>query len=262
MPRTLQLISGYNTAGGAGVSTVVNSPGDTFAVAAGQTEGPIKLQQLWVTGATGDFVRVTSPRMHDIAQGIRLSVGATKGRPLLPWGADQPLYPADAPKVELDATGAGTAGVLALYEYDDLPGSQQNLATWADVQPRIEQLAGVEVDVVSGAIGAWGAGVGLNGTFDTLKANRQYAWLGYTVNVACSGVSVTGPNTSNYRIGGPGDPDPLYTHDVWKKASVETGRPFIPIIDANNRATTLVQAVDIAAATAVHVTLTLALLKQ
>jgi hypothetical protein len=262
MPRALQLVAGFATAAGAGINTVTAAPGDSFTVAAGTQEGAINLEQVWTAGAVTDYFRIYSPRMHDNTQGIRMQVGATKYRPMLPWDADQPMYPADTPTVQLDATGAGTGGILVMYEYLDLPGANPRLATWADVNPRIEQIMGCEVDVVSGAIGAYGNGVALNGTFDNFKANRDYAWLGYSTNVGCLGVAVVGPDTSNYRIGGPGDPDPILTRDVFKRVSEDTGRAFIPIIAANNRASSFVQAVDVAAATAVKVTLVLALLKQ
>lgn len=262
MPRALQLIAGFFTAAGAGTNTVTPAPGDSFVVAAGTQEGAINLEQIWAAGATTDFVKIYSPRMHDNTQGMRFMVGTTKYRPLLPWDVDQPLYPADTPTVQIDATGAGSGGILAMYEYLDLPGANPRLGTWEDINPRIEQIMGCEVDVTSGAIGAYGNGVALNGTFDNFKANRDYAWLGYTVNVGCLGVAVTGPDTSNYRIGGPGDPDPVITREVFKRAAQDTGRAFIPIINANNRASSFVQAVDVAAATAVKVTLNLALLKQ
>jgi hypothetical protein len=262
MPRAIQMIAGFFTAGGAGVNTVTPAPGDSFTVAAGTQEGAINLEQIYAAGATTDFVRIYSPRMHDNVQGTRLQVGTQKYRPLLPYGADQPLYPADTPTVQIDATGAGTGGILAMYEYLDLPGANPRLATWADIQPRVEQVSGVEVDVVSGAIGAYGNGVAMNANFDNFKANRDYALLGYTVNAGCLGIGIFGPDTSNYRIGGPGDPDPALTHEVFVRTSVDTGRAFIPVIAANNRGSTLVQAVDVAAATAVHVSLILALLKQ
>jgi hypothetical protein len=263
MPRALQLIAGTVNAAGAGFNTVTASPGDSFTVAAGTNEGNISLEQIWAAGAVTDMVRVYSPRMHDNVQGIRVQVGTTKYRPLLPWDADQPLYPADTPTVQTDATGAGQTGVLLMYEYMDLPGANQRLATWEDINPRIEQLSYVEVDVTSSAtVGTYGAGVAINANNDNFKANRDYAWLGYTVNAGCLGIGVIGPDTSNYRIGGAGDPDPILTKDLWRRAAMETGRAFIPIIAANNKGATLVQAVDVAASTAVHVTLALALLKQ
>lgn len=263
MPRALQLIAGTVNAAGAGFNTVTAAPGDSFTVASGVSEGAIQLEQLWGAGAVTDILRVFSPRMHDNTQGIRVQVGTTKYRTLLPWDADQPLYPADTPTFQTDATGAGQTGLLALYEYMDLPGANPRLATWDDVNPRIEQLSYVEVDVTASAtVGTWGAGVAINANFDNFKANRDYAWLGYTVNAGCLGIGVTGPDTSNYRIGGAGDPDPIYTREIWKRASMDSGRAFIPIIAANNKGGTLVQAVDVAASTAVHVSLCLGLLKQ
>lgn len=263
MPRTLQLIAGYVNAAGAGFNTVTAAPGDSFTVAAGTNEGAINLEQLWGAGAVCDMLRVYSPRMHDNVQGIRVQVGTTKYRPLLPWDADQPLYPADTPTFQTDATGAGATGLLALYEYLDLPGGNQRLATWDDINPRVEQLSYVEVDATGNATaGQWGTGVAINANNDNFKANRDYAVMGYTVNAACLGVSIVGPDTSNYRIGGAGDPDPVFTKDLFRRAAMETGRPFIPIIAANNKGGTLVQIVDTAASTAVHVSLALALLKQ
>lgn len=262
MPRVLQLIAGTVNAGGAGENTVTAAPGDSFTVAAGVQEGNIYLQQLYAAGAVTDYVKVFSPRMHDNTQGIRMQAGSTKGLPLLRWGQDQPLYPADTPTFRTDATGAGQTGLMAFYEYLDLPGGNQVLATWDDVRPRIDQISGTQVNVNSGAaIGSWGTGVALNANFDNFKANRLYALLGYTVNVQCMGISIVGPDTSNYRLGGPGEVTHVFTYDHFVHMSEKTGRPCIPIINANNRGSTLVQAIDIAANTAVNVSLNLALLK-
>jgi hypothetical protein len=263
MPRTLQLITGTVNAGGAGYNTVTASPGSSFTVAAGVSEGAINLEQVWVKGVTTDQTRIFSPRMHDNNVGIQLQAGTTLLRRLLPWDVDQPLYPADTPTVQTHATGAGQSGIGVIYEYLDLPGAAPRLATWDDVNSRIEQVYAQQVAVTSAAaIGSYGANVALNAATDNFKANRDYALLGYTVNAACLAIAITGPDTSNYPIGGPGDPDPIATFEFFKRASVDTGRPFIPIIAANNRASTFVAAVDTAASTAVNVSLTLALLKQ
>lgn len=263
MPRTLQLITGTVNAGGAGYNTVTASPGSSFTVAAGVTEGAINLEQVWTKGATTDQTRIFSPRMHDNNVGIQLQAGTTQNRRLLPWSVDQPLYPADTPTVQTHATAAGQSGIGVIYEYLDLPGANPRLATWDDIDPRVEQVYAQQVAVTSSAtIGSYGANVALNAATDNFKANRDYALLGYTVSAACLAVSITGPDTSNYPIGGPGDPDPIWTMEFFKRASIETGRAFIPIIAANNRASTFVAAVDTAASTAVNVSLTLALLKQ
>ena len=72
---------------------------------------------------------------------------------------------------------------------------------------------------------------------------------------------MTGIDTGQQKIGGPGDPDPILTSRQFVRLSQETGRPYVPIINANNAGSTFVQAVDVAAATATHVTLQLLRLK-
>lgn len=263
MGRALQMITGTVNAGGAGYNTVTVTPGSSFTVAAAVSEGAINLEQIWVKGTTTDQAQIFSPRMHDNNVGIRVQAGTTALRRLLPWDADQPLYPADTPTVQTHATGAAQSGIGVLYEYMDLPGTNPRLATWDDINPRIEQIYGQQVAVTSSAtIGSFGVGVALNAATDNFRANRDYALLGYTVSAACLAVAILGPDTGNYNVGGPGDPDVAFTYDWFKRASMDTGRPFIPIIAANNRAATTVMAVDTAASTAVNVSLTLALLKQ
>lgn len=261
MGKALQTIAGFYTAGGAGTGIATAATGDSFTVPSGEQSGKVYLENVFAAGASTDFVRVRSNRLHDVAQGIRLSVGATKYRPLMAYGMGETLQPADVPIVEIDETGAATGGILLYYGYDDLGGINPRLSDWPSVQARADHLMGCEVDVTSGAIGQWGVGVALNGTFNNFSANTDYALLGYSVSVGCLGIAVTGIDTGQQKIGGPGDPDPILTSRQFVRLSQETGRPYIPIINANNAGSTFVQAVDVAAATATHVTLQLLRLK-
>lgn len=258
MPRALSTISGFFTAAGAGTSVVTPAPGDTFTVPSFDISNKARLNQVYANGTTVDFVRVRSPRMHDPNQGLRLWVGTTLNTELLPWEANEVLYPSDTPTVEIDATGAASNTILATYDFDDLPGVNPRLAMPADISSRIQHLSGVEVDATSGAIGAWGNGAALNSVFDNFEAGEDYALLGYTVSVAVSGVRINGQDTGGMGIGGPGIPDPLRTSRYFLNMSEMTGRPCIPIIAANNKQSTLLQVVDKAAATATKVTLILA----
>lgn len=258
MPNAIQTIAGFNTAAGAGTAVVTPAPGDVITVPNFSLPAKAYIEKVAASGATVDFIRFRSPRMHDANQGLRVRVGATLRRDLLPVGLQEVVYPADTPTVEIDATGAGSNGVLFSYGFDDLTGASPRLATWEQVQPRIIHTMGCEVTVTSGAIGAWGNGAALNSGFDNFEAGADYALLGYVCDTACLGVAVTGRDTNNLKIGGPGSTDPVETRNyfvIWDRTVTQAR---IPIIAANNRGSTILQNVDIAAATVAHVTLFLA----
>ena len=258
MPRAIQTVSGFFTAGAAGTNVATATPGDTFNVPSFDINNRGRLLQAYASGATTDFVRVRSPRMHDANQGLRLRVGNVLAAELLPWWVSEVIYPSDTPIVEIDATGAGTGAVLLHYEFDDLPGAAPRLANLSDIQSRVVHLMGCEVDVTSGAIGAYGNGVAINANFDNFEAGADYAWLGYTLTTGTHAIALVGKDTGNLKIGGPGNLDPRWTSDYFVYMSEQTGRACIPIIAANNKSSTLLQNVDITLNLATKVTLILA----
>ncbi len=262
MPRALQAISGFFTAGGAGTGVATPMGGDTFTVPSITPGTPARLAQLWATGASTDFVRVRSPRMHDANQGIRVRVGLTVPEPLLPWSVDQPIFPLDTPIVEIDETAAATGAITLLYDYDDLPGVNPRLATWEEIDPRILNVMGCEVALGAiGAIGAYSAGNAINSTFDNFEAGYDYALLGYTTAATRLTIAVAGPDTSFLKIGGPGLSDARLTTEWFQRMARLTGRACIPVIAANNKGATNVFQTDNAASAATTVTLILAQLK-
>ena len=258
MPNAVQTLAGFATAAGAGTLTVTPSPPDILAVPSFNVSSKGYIEKVAVSGTTVDFARIRSPRMHDANQGLRLQVGGTLRRDLLPVSLQEQVYPADTPIIELDATGAATNGILFSYAFDDLPGAQPVLQTWEAVAPRIIHTMGCQVTATSGAIGTWGAAAALNSTFDNFEAGAWYALLGYTCGTACLGMRVTGKDTGNLGIGGPGSTDPLETRNyfvIWDRTVTQ---PRIPLIQANNKASTFIQTVDVAAATVSAFTLYLA----
>lgn len=259
MPRALQLVSGFFTAAGAGTNVATASPGDTFTVPSFDMNNPAFLDNVWASNTADDFVRVRSARMHDANQGLRLMVAGFGRQPLLPWGMNQRLYPVDTPTVEIDATGAGSDAISALYSYSDLPGINPRLANWADIQSRIIEVSGVDVLVsAAAAIGSYSPGVAINATFDNFEAGSDYALLGYTTSSPTLSVAVIGQDTGNLKVGGPGFQAAYLTQDWFVHLSEKTGRPCIPIIAANNKGSTLVSQVDNTAHAAQHVTLIMA----
>lgn len=257
MPRAIQTVAGYYTGAAAGTGVATPAAGDTFNIA-NFTSGSCRLAHVSASGASTDWVRMRSPRMHDPQQSIKAWVGGTPEMLLIPEDSNQTMYTGDTPTVEIDVTAAASGGILVTYEYDDLPGSQPRLDTWDAVQPRIQNLYYAETDVAGGAIGAWSAGQALNSVYDDFKAGVDYAVLGYISSAACLGVRLMGPDTGGLGIGGPGTNNARFTRNYFIEQSQETGRPWIPIIAANNKAGTLAQNVDSAANTASKVVWVLA----
>lgn len=259
MPRVLRSAAGFFTAGGAGtnVATLVAGGTGTIAIDA-FSSGNAYLEQLWAAGATTDFIRFRSPRMHDANQGLRLFVGATQRTNLIPWGLDAQVYSSDVPTLEIDATGAGSGIAVVTYGYDDLDTGAPKLANWSDVQSRIVDVMANSFTVTAGAIGAWGAGVALNNATDNLKADFSYAVLGYTCSAAVGAFALNGADTGNFDIAFPGDPDTRETRNYFINLANQSGRASIPVIQANNRAGTIVKSTDAAAATVSTVSLIMA----
>lgn len=257
MPRCLKTVPGFVTAAGAGTNAVAVSPGavGTFTLDS-FSNGKCYLESVWAAGSVTDFIRVRSGRLHDAQQGIRMWVGSIQRANLLPWPSQQLLYSVDNLTVEADATGAGTSAVALTYGFDDLGGTGQTIARWEEISPRIVEIMGQEVDVTSSAtIGTYGAGVALNAFVDNWKAGDQYALLGYTCSVATACIAINGTNTSAQDIGFPGDTDTRETRDYFKRMAWETQRACIPIIDANNKGSTILKSMDVAASTATKVSL-------
>jgi hypothetical protein len=256
MGRILKSVAGFFTAAGAGINVATPSPGGagSFAIDA-FSSGKAYLEDIWANGATCDFIRFRSPRMHDVNQGLRLNTAGVQRAQLLPYEPDVQVYSSDTPTVEVDATGAGTQAVVVTYGYDDLSAGA-NLAHWSDIQNRIIDVAGLEVDVASSAtIGTYGAAVGIDAFGGNLKADYEYAILGYICTVAITAACLTGVDTGNFDIAMPGNTDQRWTNNYFVRLSEVGGRPSIPIIAANNRAGTTLKAVDVAASTAAKFTL-------
>jgi hypothetical protein len=261
MPQAFFVTSGFFTAGGAGNAPATSSPGDTFQVPSFNVNSPAYLENMWVQGASTDWISVKSPKMHDNNQGIRLRTGGTQQRFLLQQGMEQPLYPVDTPTVTIDETAAASGAITLMYRFTDLPGIQPRLDTWTNIQPRIKQISGVDVALgACPAIGSYSAGNAINSTFDNFQAGVDYALIGYLASSAGLTLAVQGIDTGNVKVGGPLSVDPLVTAGFFADLSTDSGFPTIPIIAANNKGSTNVYQVANSALAAQTVTLILAML--
>lgn len=261
MGKALKLVSGFATNPGAVVTPLTVSPGDSFTVQDFDPPAKAYLGAMWAENATGGVVSIHSPKMHDNVQGIRLQIPAADEVQLLPQLADQPLFPNDPLTVAMSGGGAETDCLSYITYYDDLPGIDAQLETWPAIQGQIEHLMGLEVDVSSGATaGNYGGTRALNADFPQLKADRRYALLGYTCASKVCSIGITGADTGNTRLGGPGSTHSDVTGSWFVDLSNALGKPCIPIIKANNAPGTNLDLLSTDTATAHHVSLILALL--
>lgn len=259
MGKVIEIVTGRVTNPGATLTALTANTGNSFTVRAFDSGSAAWLHALWGQQATAGVIRVRSPKMHDAVQNLRYQNGAAVIRNLLPEPAQTRLYPTDVLTFEQSGGGAEVdSAALELY-YDDLPGGDQKLALWEQVQPKIVNLLTVEVAVTGPTTsGDWSAGNALNASFDLLKADTLYALLGYTVDTASLAVGISGPDTSNYRLGGPGPTEPLEMRDWFIRQAMRRGKPYIPIINSNNRGGTLVSVAKVGAGGTINVDLSLA----
>lgn len=260
MGLAMQLLTGRVTNPGAALTAATMDTGDSNTVRSFPFgTSPAYIDNLWAFGATAGAIRVRSPRLHDVSQGVRLRYSASNPAPLLPDYARQLLLPQDVLIMEQSGGGAEVDMFTALAIYEDLPGVQAQLSTWDQISPRVKNLAGVECNLTTSATaGQYGGGQALNANFDTLKRNVSYAVLGYTLDTPCCTLGIQGPDLGNLRVGGPGSTRHELTSGWFCDLSVREGKPMIPVINSANIANTIVDVATPATAAAINVTFMLA----
>src|SRR5579864_1355796 len=126
MGRALEVIAGFATNPGATLTTVTTSGGGSNVIRGTDTSKGTWLLSTWAFDATAGELRITSPRLHDQAQGIRNRVTAALVAPLAPGhtnaGFAQRLYAQDNLTVQISGGGAELDLAALLVAYDNLDG--------------------------------------------------------------------------------------------------------------------------------------------
>lgn len=232
----------HNTATTAiGLTAATVATGDAVQVRSFKDGSYAYLENVYLQGASAPRrVRLISPRLHDNVTGVSWQALESPTEFLLPPEVMQPLYSVDTITVQADAAGSSDTVAALLNYYTDAPGLNADLRTWAQVRPRILGIKPVEVDCTASAtIGQWTDTV-LTSTENQLKANYEYAVLGFIGSAAFCAVGIKGPATSNLRVCAPGASPSLKLTDYFVYLSELTGRPHIPVIQANDRAATFI----------------------
>lgn len=213
--------------------------------------------------AAANAGRIRSPYLHDDVQGIRSRYLAADPSGLTGFYTSQALRAQDT--IIVESTGTGTAAQQVYWQlvyYSDLSGGPSTYIGPAELDARFLEDTATEVPTTSSATaGQWGSALLSTGT-GVLKANAQYAILGYELDVACAAVGLYGPDTGNFRAGGPGVVTRQFSRNWFVDLSEETGLPCIPVFNAQNATGTQVQVVHYTASTAVNVNWIMARLKS
>lgn len=245
----LDTITATTTAIGSTLAAATAATGDSFQIRnTANPAVPAWLLQAHADLQTTGSIRVRSPKMHDNVDAIRVPVQAGDLSPQIPWGVPQPVWGQDVLTVE--HAGSGTAGdiessVFTVF-YPDLPGSDAKLFTWDQIKARQpKNIIGVRLTITLGSTAGYNGSKALNADVDLLKANTFYAVLGIVTDVEAAAVCLKGPDTGNYRVNVPGEPQLVQHTSYWfKRLALGYGLPLVPVIHSANKGATFVDCVN------------------
>lgn len=254
----LNVITGRATNPAALTALTLNT-GDSATVKSFPFGSKAEIIAAWAQAATPGIIRIRSPRLHDVNQGIRLRTTLAGARNLMGQGLSQDLVPQDSLTFEGQGGAAETDVFSFLVYYHDLPGINAHLISPQEVDARVVNVAGMEIAVTSSAtVGQYGTAAALNATFDNWKRNVDYAIIGVLSDAAGATVGLTGPDTGQTRIGLPMTTEPLVGYNWFRQLSEENALPLVPVVNAANIAATFIDTATATASVAANVTLVVA----
>lgn len=258
MGRALELVTAFND-GDTAFADSTPFPGNSLTVRSTAMEAQIQLLEIWSFGEGIHSLRLRSPRLHDNVDGFRVdALPAGAQGPFGPRGISQKLISQDQLQLQmLDATDVVHGAFLVYYE--DLPGIDSNLITAGELRARVRHILTVHNTLTVTADEAYTGEETLIADADLLKANVNYAILGYTVSAAKTAVRYRGSDIGNLGVGGPGYLlSPEMTNDWFVKLSELYQLPTIPVFNAANKAAVLIDCAAVTGATDVTVSTVLA----
>ena len=198
-------------------------------------------------------IAVFSPRFGDNQFGTRFqhmfnpttAAPAGPSQLLMPRELDIPIFPSDALSISVNApAGAGNANVTLQAYYTSVPGAGQRLANWEEVQGiGWVRVLGIEVSVTPGATGQAGTAVAINANDARLRANLDYAILGYQTDTSGLIFRLRGPDTSGFNIPLPTSFDAFHTANWFILSDLLRQYPHVPVVNSNNAGSTLLDGI-------------------
>ena len=239
----IEIIGGSVTAPGATETILTAFSGNSFTVRAGKEGSKILLCNFWSDVQGSGIFKVRSPLLHDNVQGIRFRTIISQPFRMLSLYSPQKINAQDTliPSLSGSATaGDMEIGIFLIY-YEDLPGAVANLKKWSEIKDKIINIVTLDTTLALLTTGGWSGAEAINADFDLLKANTDYAILGYIVNKECAAIRIYGTDTAGLGIGGPGCEDhPEITANWFVDISNSLDILFIPIINSANKSNTYI----------------------
>lgn len=243
MGKAIELITVQATAPATGAAFTAVT-GNSLTIR--DTQRPVWLGPVWQSRQVAGFLRLTSPLLHDAVVGIQMQ--APIGQTVTLMQDLQRLYAQDS--IVAFGTGSATAGDIEqasmLFIYEDLPGVDAYLIDMAELDRRGEDIYGFPNTISTGTAGGYSGQESVVAEADQLKANTDYAIIGYDLTVACASVRYVSSDWGNIGVGGPGPVGAtvgaLETRRWFQELSKFWKMPLIPVFNASNKALTLVDA--------------------
>lgn len=239
MNRNIELLVATATAAASGGSAAAAVSGDSLVVKNGKAA---RILTSWADLQAAGFVQIVRPSGHDTTRDYRARITATDIGLLQPMGVPLEVAPQETLGITIGEAGVAgdVASVVMLMEYDGLAGVNQRLIDWNEFTRRVEKIVTIDATLALAVGPAFAASEELiTAESDLLKANRDYAVIGYRVSTECAAVYIKGQDTGNVRVGGPGnDLNADLTSQWFAVLSRAFDRPMIPVINSGNKGNT------------------------
>ena len=247
MGQAMEVVAGFVTAPGATLTALTMAAGSSLTIRNARLDSRVFLLNAWADWQTAGVFQLRSPKLHDNVRGLRFRGFASEVKPLMPKRSRQPLVPQDTLVGEL--SGSATAGDIEtgafMVWYEDLPGAEGRYVSAQEVWDRGVEVATIENLLALGTAGGFSGEEAINAEQDLLKANTDYALIGYLVDAEAALIRWRGADTANLGIGGPGDElGRDYTASWFLDLSKAWDLPLVPVFNSANKGGILIDGVQ------------------
>jgi hypothetical protein len=170
----------------------------------------------------------------------------------------QALIPQDILLVQNNGTAAEVGMIAIQSYYEQLPGGSMVLKNPGDVLGIADFVFGWPVAASASATPGAQRSTVITTTVDSSAANTWYALLGIETDTTVGAIGISGVDTSQLFVGGPGDPVGYKMNSYFADLSIASGKPCVPLFNSANKASTSLVVVDNLASTAINATMILA----